>query len=98
MGNWTIKSSKVSKVFELVTDALLTNGTFSVDERSGEVLAVNGACYRKNPYGQGDLIGTFNGQRKDGKIEYSLSQMSRKDGMAVLDAIDEIEEHIKNNN
>ena len=95
MGNWTIKSSKVSKVFELATDALLTNGTFSVDERSGEVLSVNGACYRKNPDGQGDLIGTFNGQRKDGKIEYSLSQMSRKDGMAVLDAIDEIEEHIK---
>ena len=98
MGKWTIKSSKVTKTYGLQSDNLLVAGTFSLDEQSGEVLAVNGSCYRPDAGGQqGELVGTFNGQRKDGKLEYTLSQMSRKDGMAVLDAIDEIEVHIKNN-
>lgn len=98
MGNWSIKSSKVTKGYGLQTDALIVAGKFSLDEQSGEVLAVNGTCYRPAPNGdKGEMVGTFNGQRIDGKLEYSYSRMSKNDNMAVLDAITEIEEHIKNN-
>ena len=98
MGKWTIKSSKVTKTYNLQTDALMVAGTFSLDEQSGEVLVVSGSCYRVQPDGQqGDLVGTFNAQRVDGKLEYSLSKMGSSDVMAVLDAIHEIEAHIINN-
>ena len=98
MGNWVIKSSKVTRAFGLESDSLMTAGTFSIEEKTGDVLAVVGSCYRKQPDGQqGDVVGTFNGQRVDGKLEYSLSKMGTNDVMAVLDAIHEIEQHIINN-
>ena len=98
MSKWVIKSSKVTRAYGLESEALMTAGTFSVDEKTGDVLVVVGSCYRVKPDGsQGDLVGTFNGQCVDGKLEYSLSKMGSSDVMAVLDAIHEIEQHIINN-
>lgn len=98
MSKWNITSSKVNKSFTLANDSLVVNGTFSLEEQSGELQAINGSCYRPNAQGeQGEFVGSFNGYARDGGIRYSLSEMSRRDGMAVLDAIDEIEQHIMGN-
>lgn len=98
MGNWTIKSSKLSKTFCLQNENLIIAGTFAIDEQTGELLVVSGSCYKPTEtQEQGDLLGTFQGNKRDGKFVYTISDMPRREGMAVLDAIDEIEFHIKNN-
>ena len=95
MGTITITSSTLNTSFNYKNDQLIINGTFQKDAKSGELQNINGSCYKPAPSGEmGEYIGNFNGNMRDGEMRYSLSDMSRRNSILVLDAIDEIEQFI----
>lgn len=98
MSTITITSSKVNKTYELKNESIIVNGSYQIDDPSGELQNVQGGCYRNKDGAIGDYIGNFNGSMRDGEILYSLSEMSRKDSNLVWDAIDEIEQFIMGEN
>ena len=81
--------------YEYKNDAIVVTGNFAKDATSDLLQNISGSCYRINTEGeQGDYIGNFNGYMRDGRLRYSLSEMTREDSMAVWDAIAEIENYI----
>ena len=97
MGTFIVKASRINKSFEVVTDALVVAGNFTIDERSNELQVINASCFRNNQGKQGDLVGTFNGIKRDSDIRYTLTEMPKADCMAVMDAIEDIEQNILTN-
>ena len=95
MGTFNIKSSTLNSQFDYKNDAIIVTGSFAKDATSDQLQNISGSCYRINSAGeQGDHIGNFNGFMRNGKMLYSLSEMSREDSLAVWDAITEIEQYI----
>lgn len=95
MGTFNIKSSTLNSNYEYKNDAIIVTGNFAKDATSDQLQNISGSCYRINSEGeQGDYIGNFNGYMRDGRLRYSLSEMTREDSMAVWDAIAEIEQYI----
>ena len=95
MGTFNIKSSTLNSQFDYKNDAIIVTGNFAKDATSDQLQNISGSCYRINSAGeQGDHIGNFNGFMRNGKMLYSLSEMSREDSLAVWDAITEIEQYI----
>jgi hypothetical protein len=95
MSKFTITSSKKDRTYIYESEDINVNGSYQLDEETGQLLNITGACYRPNPQpGSSDYIGNFNGVSRNGEIKYSLTEMSRKDSMLVWDAIDEIESNI----
>lgn len=95
MGTFNIKSSTLNSQYDYKDANLVVNGSFVKDATSDQLKNISGSCYRKNAEGeQGDNIGNFNGYMRDGRLRYSLSEMTREDSMAVWDAIAEIEQYI----
>ena len=95
MGTFNIKSSTLNSNYEYKNDAIVVTGNFAKDATSDQLQNISGSCYRINSEGeQGDYIGNFNGYMRDGRLRYSLSEMTREDSMAVWDAIAEIEQYI----
>lgn len=92
-GTFEIKSSTNNSQYEYTTSEMIIQGSFAKDIPSGNVLSINGNCYRKTQDGSlGDFFGNFNGYARDGgDIRYAMSEMSRQDANLVWDAIDEIE-------
>ena len=62
----------------------------------GKLKTIRATCFHKNEDGTiGTNFGNFNGiMRADGKVHYSMSEMSREDSMTVWSAIDEMEPEI----
>lgn len=95
MGTFNIKSSTLNSQYDYKDANLVVNGSFAKDATSDQLQNISGSCYRINSAGdQGDHIGNFNGFMRNGKMLYSLSEMSREDSLAVWDAITEIEQYI----
>ena len=95
METFNIKSSTLNSQYEYKDANLVVNGSFAKDATSDQLQNISGSCYRINSAGeQGDHIGNFNGFMRNGKMLYSLSEMSREDSLAVWDAITEIEQYI----
>lgn len=93
-----ITSSKLQKTYEYKNESVVVNGSIQQDAATGELQNINGSCYKPGvDGGVGDYIGNFNGYERNGEILYSLSEMSRRNMMIVYDAIDEIEQYIKEN-
>ena len=95
MGTFNIKSSTLNSQYDYKDANLVVNGSFAKDATSDQLKNISGSCYRINSEGeQGDHIGNFNGYMRNGKMLYSLSEMSREDSLSVWDAITEIEQYI----
>lgn len=94
MGTFIVKASRINKSFEVVTDAMIVVGNYTVDEKSNELQVINASCYRNQQGKQGDLIGTFNGLKRGDGVRYTLTEMAKSDIMAVADIIEDIEHNI----
>ena len=95
MGTFNVKSSTLNSQYDYNDENLVVNGSFAKDATSDQLQNISGSCYRKNAQGeQGDYVGNFNGNMRDGRLRYSLSEMTREDSMAVWDAIAEIENYV----
>ena len=94
MGTFIVKASRINKSFEVVTDAMIVVGNYTVDEKSNELQVINASCYRNQQGKQGDLIGTFNGLKRGDGVRYTLTEMAKADIMAVADIIEDIEHNI----
>lgn len=94
MGTFVVKASRINKSFEVVTDALIVAGNFTIDEQSNELQVINASCFRNQQGKQGDLVGTFNGIKRGDGIRYTLTEMALTDILAVTDVIKDIENNI----
>lgn len=94
MGTFVVKASRINKSFEVVTDALIVAGNYTIEERSNELQVINASCFRNQQGKQGDLVGTFNGIKRGEGVRYTLTEMAKADIMAVTDVIEDIEHNI----
>ena len=94
MGTFIVKASRINKSFEVVTDAMIVVGNYTVEEKSNELQVINASCYRNQQGKQGDLVGTFNGLKRGDGVRYTLTEMAKSDIMAVADIIEDIEHNI----
>lgn len=98
MGTITISSSTLNKNFVYENEQVIINGSYQLDNDSKELKNINGTCYRPSKdEKQGEYMCNFNGYLRDGEIKYTFTDLSRKDTVVVLDATDEIEQYIKDN-
>lgn len=99
MGTFNITSSTLNNSYEYKDENIIVNGNYTKNAQTGSLQSINGSCYRINSEGeQGDFVGSFNGNVRNGEIYYSLSEMSRRDSNLVWDAIDEIEQYVTGEN
>ena len=98
MGNFEIVSSTLNINFTFNNENVSINGSAQKDGKTYVMQTLSGACYTPNEGGDGEFIGNFNGHRRDGKMLYSISEMSTEDMEAVRSAITEIEQDINNEN
>lgn len=94
MGTFIVKASRINKSFEVVTDAMIVVGNYTIEEKSNELQIINASCYRNQQGKQGDLVGTFNGIKRGDGVRYTLTEMAKADIMAVADIIEDIEHNI----
>jgi hypothetical protein len=94
-GTIEIKSQTSNVQYEYKTSTFMIQGAVSKDALSDQLQSINGSCYRLNEQGgTSEFFGNFNGYMSgDSGMRYSVSEMSRRDALAVWDAIDEIEAH-----
>ena len=95
-GQFEIKSQTNNSTYEYKTQAIIIQGAFAKDIKTGNTISITGQCYRADENGNiGQFFGNFNGFARDGEeIRYSMSEMSRQDANLVWDAIDEIEPRV----
>ena len=99
MGTIKVTSATLNTNFTYESENLFINGGYQKDSQSGELKTISGTCYKpKDGVQTGEYIGNFNGRNDSGTMKYSLSDMTRQDTIAVLDAIDEIEKFINGEN
>ena len=99
MGTFNITSSTLNNSYEYKDENIIVNGNYTKNAQTDSLQSINGSCYRINSEGEeGDLVGNFNGNVRNGEIYYSLSEMPRRDANLVWDAIDEIEQYVKGEN
>ena len=99
MGTFNVISSTLNSQYEYKDDNLVVNGNFAKDATTDTLQNVSGSCYRINAQGeQGEYVGNFNGNMRNGEIKYSVSEMSRKDSNLVWTAIGEIEPYVLGEN
>lgn len=89
MENFVINNKNVS--FTLTDEKIIVKGTYQ-ENGEGQIIAINGYCYRNNEGAQGAQFGEFHGAPDaEGNMTYDLSSMSRKDSNLTWAAIDDIE-------
>ena len=95
MGNLVIKDSVSKTTFEYSNDKMIAQVECEKGLQ-GKLKTIRATCFHKNEDGTiGTNFGNFNGiMRADGKVHYSMSEMSREDSMTVWSAIDEMEPEI----
>ena len=98
MGNFEIVSSMLNINFTFNNENVSINGSAQKDGNTCDMQTLSGACYTPSKSGEGEHIGNFNGHRRDGKMRYSISEMSTEYMEAVRSAITEIEQDIQNEN
>ena len=94
MKSFEITSSTNNSQFVYKNDELIVNGNFVKDATTGTFQSVNGSCYVNNQNEQGDFVGNFNGNMRNGKIKYSFSEVGLDDLPKVQEAIEYIETEI----
>ena len=95
MDKFEITSSTLSSQYNFVNDEVVVNGALNKDAITDTLQNVSGTVYRKNAQGEmGEYVCNFNGYLRDGVINYSISELKRRDVNMVWDAIDAIEKHI----
>lgn len=98
MGTMKITNQTLNTNFVYDNESLSVSGSYQQDKISGELVSINGTCYKPESGGQGEYVGNFSGRVRDGEMKYTLSDMTRQDTSLVLEAIDEIEEYINGGN
>ena len=95
MGNFKVISETKNTQYGYDNSGVIVNGNYNTNTKDNVVTNISGSVYRKNSSGeQGEYIGNFNGQMRDGEMKYSLSEMSRSDSDLVWAAIEDIESNI----
>ncbi len=95
MGTFNITRSTLNSGYTYTDEDIMVNGSFEKDAQTNTLRSISGSCYHKTQDGQqGEVIGSFNGYPRDGKVKYSLSEMTHSDNNLVWDAIDGIEPHV----
>lgn len=95
MGNFKVINETKNSQYGYDNTDVIVNGNYNTNVKDGVVMNISGSVYRKNSSGeQGEYIGNFNGQARDGEVKYSLSEMTRSDSNIVWAAIDDIESNI----
>lgn len=95
MGTFAVINSTLNSSYTYTDENIVVNGGYEKDAQNDTLRSISGSCYRKTQDGQqGEVIGNFNGYPRDGKVKYSLSEMTHSDNDLVLDAIDAIETHV----
>lgn len=99
MGTFNITDSNLNNQFIYTDENIIVDGNYNLDATTRVIKNVTGNAYAKDENGEkGEFIGNFIGNVADGNLEYSLSQMSRRESNMVWDAIDEIEANITESN
>ena len=95
MGNLVIKNEVSKTTFEYSNDKMIAQGEYEKGLQ-GKLKTIRATCFHKNEDGTiGANFSNFNGIiRADGKVHYSMSEMSREDATTVWSAIDEMEPEI----
>lgn len=95
MGTFEVTSSTLNNQYSFKDENLVVNGAYVKDAQNNTLQSISGACYLITESGEpGNYVGNFNGYMRNGKMLYSLSEMSREDSLTVWDAITEIEQNI----
>ena len=91
MGNLTVRAKSIKTQAEYEDESLKINVEITEDAINGTLQSLNGRIYHKDDL---TYAGNFDGDLKDGEIEYSMSSVRSKDMSAVITALADIESRI----
>lgn len=91
-GTITILSSTLNTLFNYENEQLKISGNYQLDTEAKTLLVINGSANRNTE--QGEYVGNFSGSLRDGKMKYTLSDMSIEDTALLTEAIRDIESYI----
>lgn len=94
MSTFNIIGSALKNQYAYENGNVMVQGAYVLDATKNSLQSVSGSVYKNNEGQQGDFIGNFNGNVRDGEVRYGLSEMSRRDANLTWGAIDEIEANI----
>lgn len=95
MGTFNVTNSTLNSGYNYTDENIMVNGVYEKDAKNNTLRSISGTCYYKTQDGQqGEVVGNFNGYPRDGKVKYSLSEMTHSDSDIVWNAIDGIEPHV----
>ena len=95
MKSFEITSQTKNVNFTYKNDEIVVIGNYQLNATTDTLVNISGSVYTKNTDGnQGDYIGNFNGNMRDGVMMYSFSEMSISNLKKVDDAIIDIEAEI----
>lgn len=92
MGTLVTKSQTSNTQADYTGEGLTISVNYNEDAISKTLKSLSGPIYKTADM---SYAGDFNGQMKDGEIQYSLSNVKSSDMPAVIAAINDIEEQIK---
>ena len=88
-------SATLNENYTFADDNTIGSVTVVSDQITAEKVSMNVSVYEKDAEGkQGAYIGNFNGQKVNGVMKYTTSQMTRQQYNLVMDLIDELEEEL----
>ena len=91
-GTIKIISSTLNTQFSYVNEQLKISGNYQLDTENKTLLVINGSANRNSE--QGEYVGNFSGSLRDGRMRYTLSDMSIEDTAYLTEAITDIESYI----
>lgn len=95
MGTFAVINSTLNSSYNYTDELVVVNGGYEKDAQNDTLRSISGSVYRKTQDGQqGEIVGNFNGYPRNGKVKYSLSEMTHSDSDIVWNAIDGIEPHV----
>ena len=91
-GTIKIISSTLNTQFSYVNEQLKISGNYQLDTENKTLLVINGSANRNTE--QSEYVGNFSGSLRDGRMRYTLSDMSIEDTAYLTEAITDIESYI----
>lgn len=97
MGTLVTKSQSMATKADYTGNGLFINVNYSEDAMTSTLKTVNGTINKSSEQAPEQLIyaGNFNGELKDGEIQYNMSGVRSSDMPSVIAAIADIETIIK---
>lgn len=99
MSTIIVKKTSATKVFEFAGTNLNAKGEVTYDPSTLIPETISGSFYEKaDPETgiNGDYVGNFNGFYDDGKLKYTISEMTVENAQEAIQIVAEIDENIEN--